>query len=79
MQAQALSVIATGGSALTLTEWIIVFMVFNLLIAQYPHMHSLRFVNLAATLSTISFSAIAVGLSIYSGASSNPKILNLES
>ena len=67
-RAQALSVIATGGSALTLTEWIIVFMVFNLIIAQYPHMHSLRFVNSAATFSTISFSAIAVGLSLYSGA-----------
>ena len=66
---QALSVIATGGSVLTLTEWIIVFMVFNLLIAQYPHMHSLRFVNSAATFSTIAFSAIAVGLSLYSGES----------
>ena len=66
--AQALNVLVTGESALTLTEYIIVFGAFNLIIAQIPHLHSLRFVNIVATFSTIGFSAIAVGLSIYSGA-----------
>ena len=37
-------------------------------LAQVPHFHALRFVNAIATVSTISFSIIAVGLSIYDGA-----------
>ncbi len=36
--------------------------------AQVPHFYALRFVNAIATFSTISFSIIAVGLSIYAGA-----------
>ena len=57
-----------GSSSVTLTEYIIVFGAFNLIVSQFPHFHSLRFINTIATFSTISFSIIAVGLSLYAGA-----------
>jgi hypothetical protein len=61
-------VLVRGSSSVTLTQYIIVFGAFNLIVSQFPHFHSLRFVNTIATFSTISFSIIAVGLSLYAGA-----------
>lgn len=43
-------------------------------LAQVPHFHALRYVNAVATFSTISFSFIAVVVSIYDGAPLNPSL-----
>ena len=70
MQVQAVDVLVRGETSVTLTEYIIVFGAANLLLCQCPHFHALRYINTMATFCTISFSIIAVCLSIYSGARS---------
>lgn len=67
---QAIDVLARGDTPVTLTEYIIVFGAVNLVIAQCPNFHSIRFVNQCATLCTISFSIIAVAMAIYAGENS---------
>ena len=60
--------LARGETSVTLSEYIVVFGAVNLLIAQCPNFHSIRFVNQCSTFCTISFSIIAVAMSIYAGA-----------
>ncbi len=64
---QAIDVLARGETPVTLTQYILVFGAVNLILAQCPNFHSIRFVNQTATFCTISFSIIAVALSLYSG------------
>ena len=65
--AQAVDVLIRGETSVTLTEYIIVFGCANLLLAQCPHFHAIRYINAVATVCTISFSIIAVAMSIYDG------------
>ena len=69
MWGQAIDVLARGETPVTLTQYILVFGAVNLILAQCPNFHSIRFVNQTATVCTISFSIIAVALSLYSGES----------
>ena len=57
---------------MTLTEYIIVFGCCNLLLAQCPHFHAIRYINAVATVCTICFSIIAVAMSIYDGEQPRP-------
>ncbi len=66
--AQAVDVLVRGETSVTLTEYIIVFGCANLILAQCPHFHAIRYINAVATVCTISFSIIAVAMSIYDGA-----------
>ena len=66
---QAVDVAIRGTTDVTLTEYIIVFGCANLLLAQCPHFHAIRYINAVATVCTISFSIIAVCMSIYNGVS----------
>lgn len=50
-----------------LYQFIIIFGVFTMILAQLPSFHSLRHVNFAATVLTLTFSAIALGGSLYVG------------
>ncbi len=65
--AQAVDVLIRGTTSVTLTEYIIVFGCANLILAQCPHFHAIRYINAVATVCTISFSLIAVAMSIYDG------------
>lgn len=67
---QAIDVLVRGDTPVTLTEYIVIFGAINLVIAQCPNVHSIRFVNQCSTFCTICFSIIAVALSLYSGAHS---------
>ena len=58
-----------GETSVTLTEYIIVFGAANLILAQCPHFHAIRYINAVATVCTICFSLIAVAMSIYDGKS----------
>ncbi|KAI5680143.1 hypothetical protein M9H77_01370 [Catharanthus roseus] len=53
--------------ALTLQHFILFFGVFELLLSQFPDIHSLRWVNALSTLSTICFAGTTIGLTIYDG------------
>jgi hypothetical protein len=64
---QAIDEAVRGTTSVTLTEYIIVFGCANLILAQCPHFHAIRYINAVATVCTISFSIIAVVMSIYSG------------
>ena len=64
---QAVDVLVRGETSVTLTEYIIVFGCANLILAQCPHFHAIRYINAVATVCTISFAIIAVVMSIYSG------------
>jgi hypothetical protein len=66
---QAIDLLVNGTTKITLTEYIIVFGAANLIIAQFPHFHSIRFINQSSTICTLSFSLIAVVMSIYAGRS----------
>ena len=66
---QAVDVAVRGTTDVTLTEYIVVFGCANLLLSQCPHFHAIRYINAVATVCTISFSIIAVCMSIYNGAS----------
>ncbi len=66
---QAVDVAIRGTTDVTLTEYIIVFGCANLLLSQCPHFHAIRYINAVATVCTISFSIIAVCMSIYNGVS----------
>ena len=69
---QAVDVLIRGETSVTLTEYIIVFGCANLLLAQCPHFHAIRYINAVATVCTISFSIIAVAMSIYDGQHPSP-------
>ncbi|CAK0786011.1 hypothetical protein CVIRNUC_009224 [Coccomyxa viridis] len=64
---KAVDVAIRGTTDVTLTEYIIVFGCANLLLSQCPHFHAIRYINAVATVCTISFSIIAVCMSIYNG------------
>lgn len=64
---QAIDEAVRGTTPVTLTEYIIVFGCANLILAQCPHFHAIRYINAVATVCTISFSIIAVVMSVYSG------------
>lgn len=53
--------------SLTLQHFIIFFGAFELLLSQFPDIHSLRWLNALCTLSTIGFASTAIGVTIYSG------------
>jgi hypothetical protein len=76
MGGQAIDVLVRGDTPVTLTEYIVIFGAINLVIAQCPNVHSIRFVNQCSTFCTICFSIIAVALSLYSGAHSCHPFLN---
>ncbi|BDA51000.1 GABA transporter 1 [Coccomyxa sp. Obi] len=68
---KAIDVLARGETPVTLTEYIVLFGGVNLLLAQCPNFHSIRFINQSSTFCTISFSLIAVAMSIYAGTTQN--------
>ncbi|KAK9902210.1 hypothetical protein WJX75_007822 [Coccomyxa subellipsoidea] len=68
---KAIDVLVRGDTPVTLTEYIVIFGAINLVIAQCPNVHSIRFVNQCSTFCTICFSIIAVALSLYSGLTMN--------
>ncbi|KAG5063084.1 hypothetical protein JHK85_004267 [Glycine max] len=53
--------------ALTLQHFIIFFGIFELLLSQFPDIHSLRWVNALCTFSTIGFAGTTIGVTIYNG------------
>lgn len=53
--------------SVTLQQWIIIFGCLQLLLSQFPDIHSLRLVSVVSTVATIAFTGTAVGLSIYNG------------
>ncbi len=53
--------------SVTLQQWIIIFGCVQLLLSQFPDIHSLRLVSVVSTVATIAFTGTAVGLSIYNG------------
>ena len=71
---QAVDVLVRGETSVTLTEYIIVFGCANLILAQCPHFHAIRYINAVATVCTISFAIIAVAMSLYSGKAPQRKI-----
>ncbi|CAI9785712.1 unnamed protein product [Fraxinus pennsylvanica] len=52
---------------LTLQHFIIFFGAFELFLSQLPNIHSLRWINALCTLSTISFAATTIGVTIHNG------------
>ena len=71
---QAVDVLVRGETSVTLTEYIIVFGCANLILAQCPHFHAIRYINAVATVCTISVAIIAVAMSLYSGKALRRKI-----
>lgn len=55
------------GDAYKLPYCIITFGFFQFLMSQLPDLHSLRFLNCVSNICTLTFSAIAVGMSIHAG------------
>lgn len=55
------------GDTFKLPYCIILFGGFQFLMSQLPDLHSLRFMNCLSNLMTLSFCAIAVGMSIHNG------------
>ncbi|VFQ68249.1 unnamed protein product [Cuscuta campestris] len=53
--------------SLTLQHFIAFFGAFELVLSQFPDIHSLRWVNALCTFSTIGFAATTIGVSIYNG------------
>ncbi|XP_010274178.1 PREDICTED: GABA transporter 1-like [Nelumbo nucifera] len=52
---------------LTLQQFIIFFGVFELLLSQFPDIHSLRWVNALCTFCTVGFAGTTIGMTIYNG------------
>eukprot|EP00249_Psilotum_nudum_P019310 c27188_g1_i8 orf=703-1689(+) len=65
--AQAIYMTYHNDNRLKLQEFIIVFGVFQLALSQLPDIHSLRWVNAICTLSTVGFTATAIGATVYDG------------
>ena len=55
------------GDALKLPYCIILFGGFQFIMSQLPDMHSLRFMNAISNVMTLTFCAIAVGMSVHNG------------
>ncbi|KAI3449725.1 hypothetical protein Pfo_006390 [Paulownia fortunei] len=53
--------------SLTLQHFIVFFGAFELVLSQFPDIHSLRWVNALCTLSTIGFAGTTIGVTIYNG------------
>ena len=67
LSAKAIAQTYDPGNSQTLQEFIIYFGLLELILSQLPDIHTLRFVNFIATACTITFTVIAMGLSIYNG------------
>ncbi|KAJ3673890.1 hypothetical protein LUZ60_005882 [Juncus effusus] len=61
---------------LTLQEFIILFGIFELILSQFPDIHSLRWFNAICTLSTIAFAATATGVTIYDGKKTDRSLID---
>ncbi|KAJ4750633.1 Transmembrane amino acid transporter family protein [Rhynchospora pubera] len=61
---------------LTLQDFIIFFGVFELILSQFPDIHSLRWFNGICTFSTVGFAATATGVTIYDGKNTDRSSIN---
>lgn len=52
---------------LTLQHFIVFFGALELILSQFPDIHSLRWLNALCTLSTIGFASTVIGVTVYSG------------
>ncbi|KAL3148674.1 hypothetical protein ABBQ38_014090 [Trebouxia sp. C0009 RCD-2024] len=66
------------GDAYKLPYCIITFGFFQFLMSQLPDLHSLRFLNCVSNVCTLTFSAIAVGMSIHTGHQLDRSTINYE-